>query len=300
MKGKLLALAAFSLLLIVAAGCGDNKKPTEKFSLERFLPQELTDAGATRSSEVRSFRGDSLWQYIDGGAELYHLYNFVEVATADYKVGTTEFTIDIYRFDNADNAFGLYSMMRPEKAKLMSLGVEGFSSTANLQFVKGELVINLLGYDESEATSLALSQAAATLDKLIPGTTNRPDAFMLFPTENRMPATDRYFAQSFLGEKTLTHVYCCRYQLISDTVTLFLSQDAPRSKLLQWFERLSEMDNITPSPQELPFDDRSAFVTHDTHYGTIIAGLRKGRLVGMVGYSEEHKEFFVEWLESLP
>lgn len=288
------------LLVIVAIGCGGGEQPTDRLAPEDFLPGEFTDATAQRSSEIRTFYDDSLWQYINGGAELYYRYNFVEVATADYKTGTTEFTVDIYRFDNPLNAYGLYSMIRPENARLVSLGVEGFVSLGSLQFVKGEYLINLIGYDESNATNFALAQAAEELNKLIPGTTDRPGTFDLFPEDKALRATDRYSAESFLGIGFLTYVYSQDYLLDADTVTLFLSDDMPNAKLLEWSKHAAENGTIELVTNDLPFDEDKAFITYDSYYGKIIAGLRKGNLVGMVDYNERNRGYLVEWLESLP
>ena len=288
------------MLLSVTLNCNNNKEQPENLSPEQFLPQTLKNTNAVRSSEIRVFHGDSLWQYINGGADLYHLYNFVEVATADYKINTAEITIDIYRFDNNTNAYGLYTAIRPGKARLLSLGVEGFVSAASLKFVKGSFVISLTGYDESKETSRALSQAASNLNELIPGTINRPDAFALFPEENQIRSTDMYSVHSFLGRKTLTRIYSQRYLLESDTVTLFLSFDKPHSKLQEWSRFAAGEDKKEKVTSDLPFDDDKAFITHDAYYGRIIAGLRKGKLVGMVGYSEKCERFFADWLQSLP
>jgi hypothetical protein len=299
MNRRELSRAALTLLVIVAVGCGGGEQLIDRFAPENFLSREFTDAAAQRSSEIRTFYGDSLWQYINGGAERYHRYNFVGVATADYKTEATEITVDIYRFDNAVNAYGLYSMVRPENARLLSLGVEGFASVGSLQFVKGKYLVSLIGYDESDATNHALAQAAEELNKLIPGTTNRPDVFEIFPEDKALRATDRYFAESFLGIGFLTHVYSQSYLIDADTITLFLSQDDPSAKLLEWSKHAAENGTIELVTSDLPFDEGKALITYDAYYGRIIAGLRKGKLVGMVGYSEKHREFLVEWLRSL-
>jgi uncharacterized protein (DUF934 family) len=178
--------------------------------------------------------------------------------------------------------------------------VEGFVSAASLSFVKGVFVVNLIGYDESDATNHALAQAAQELNKLIPGTTDRPDAFDLFPEDKALCATDRYFAESFLGIGFLTHVFSQRYLLDADTITLFLSQDEPGAELLEWSKHAAESGKIDLVASDFPFDDGRGFITYDAYYGKIIAGLRKGKLVGMVGYSERHKCYFIDWLESFP
>jgi len=292
--------AVFPLLAVLATSCSNKKNAVNALAAERFLPKTFADIGAMRSSEIRTFYGDSLWRYIDGGAEQYHLYNFVEVATADYKMDTAEFTLDIYLFDNAVDAYGLYSMVRPDNPTLTRLGVQGFVSVGNLCFVKGMYMIKLIGFDESDETGIALAKAANEVNKLIPGTTNHPSAFGLFPADNKIQTTDKLFAKSFLGRKFLTRIYSQGYLLDGDSVTLFLSRDTPKAKLLQWSKYDADRGLIELISDDFPFDKGGAFVTEDDYYGKIIAGLRKGMLVGMVGYSEKHKEFLADWLRSLP
>jgi hypothetical protein len=72
------------------------------------------------------FVGDSLWEYINGGAELYHTYEFVDVATAYYLQDSTEIVVDIYRFATPDDAYGMYTQLRPGGPGTMNYGIEGF------------------------------------------------------------------------------------------------------------------------------------------------------------------------------
>jgi hypothetical protein len=288
----------FSVVLIMA--CGGSKKAPGDLRAANYFPQKIEPFDIERKSEIRTFVGDSLYEYINGGAEIYHLYDFIEVATADYRCKQTEIVVDIYRFDNADDAYGLYSMIRPNDPRIVQFGVEGFVSTLSLDFVKGSFLVRLVGYDESSKTELVIDNLAKRLNELIPGTTNPPAMFSLLPLENKIRATDKYYSGSFLGRKFMTCVYSQDYILEGDTLTLFLTADDSDNKFRQWSEIAVTDDKIRNALKGLSYDDENVFMIIDNYYGKIVAGLKSGRLLGVVNYNEKHKAFLTVWLNSLP
>lgn len=163
------------IVIFAAIGCGGQSADTDTPGAVSLLPAELSMAGLTRSTDVQVFTGDSLYQYIDGGAELYHAHGFVEVATADYASGENEFTIDVYRFNSVTNAYGLFQELRSPYASPLAVGIEGMASAGNVKFVKGSYVVNIVAYDESNAATLTLAKVAAELSQKVPGTTEKPN-----------------------------------------------------------------------------------------------------------------------------
>lgn len=298
MKSLQSLLIVITLLTLLSLACSD-KKEDSTLDLSGYLPENIASIGLERTSEIRAYVGKSLWEYVNGGAELYHLYNFAQVATADYRKGEIEIIVDIYQFATADDAYGIYSMFRPPDATIIQLGVEGFTAPASLNFIKGEYFVRLTGFDESIESSLAMVNLAEEIGKTITGTNDLPSAFSLFPAKKKLPATGKYYAESFLGQKALTQVYSQDYLIGEDSLTLFLSQDELGEKYLQWSEHAERIDRKTPVSQGLKFDDRQAFVFDDNFYGKVIVGLKKRKLVGIVKYDTEHKKFFAEWLNSL-
>jgi hypothetical protein len=284
--------------LALALACSKEKSNVNTSTVD-LLAESYATVGIDRSSPPRVFVSQDLYAYINGGAELYHSYGFVEVATADYKKGATEMVVDLYRFDSPVNAYGLYSMLRPDGADLFMLGMEGFIAPSKIEFVKGNLLVRVIGYDDSDETSLALVNLADQIDKQLPGTTQLPTAFGLLPSDDVVNGSSKYFAEAYLGQSFLTMVYSRDYLLDSSVVTLFLCNVDGGSKLLEWSRTAEEAGKLIDAPAELSFDDGKAIGINDTYHGQIVAGIRGSRMVGMVGFSVEHQEFFGDWLESL-
>lgn len=285
-------------LLALILGCGSEESNVSMSTVD-LLAKSYGAVGIDRSSPPRVFVGQNLYEYINGGAELYHLYGFVEVATADYKKGAIEMVVDLYRFDSSVNAYGLYSMFRPDDADLFMMGVEGFMAPSKIEFVKGDLLVRVIAYDDSDETNLALVNLADQIDKQLTGVTHLPAAFGLLPSDNIVNGTAKYFAEAYLGQSFLSTVYSRDFSVGQDTVTLFLCNVEGGSKLLEWSRRAEEAGKLVDAPAGLAFDDGKAIGIDDSYYGQIVAGIRGSRMVGMVGYSVEYQEFFDDWLESL-
>jgi len=75
--------------------------------LREPLPGKLTAQGS-----ATVYNPDSLYQYIDGGADLYLLYDFKALLHQNFKSGATELTADIYEMNKPEDAFGIYASER--------------------------------------------------------------------------------------------------------------------------------------------------------------------------------------------
>jgi len=293
-----LILPIITLIVLISCGGDENKGTSD---VQQYLPATVEKAKLTRSAEISVYDGKSLWEYIDGDAEIYILYGFRQVAATYYKNENTEIAVDLYRFKDSRHAYGLYSQLRPESdVTILDIGIEGFSTPGMINLVKGEYLMRLFGYDESMETSILMVNLAEILAQNIPGNASKPEEFALFPDSAKVVNTDDFYAQQFLGQKFLSEVYSCNYLFAGDTVTLFLAEDTSGGKFLKWQEYADKIRSKSPAPKEFPFDQGFAFVFSDNYYGDILVGLKNSRLIGMADYSPAHKDFLMAWIKNLP
>jgi len=294
---RIFILTAVIISLIVFA-CGDESE-SDQGHLAAYLPERFVDLDFQREGKVETYAGSSLWEYVNGGAEIYQSYNFVEVAVADYQRDGVEIVADVYEFRTPLDAYGLYTMFRSPGDQVIDLGVEGFVAPASVSFVKGPHLVRLTGFDETTESSLALTNLAAAIEEKIPGTTIRPPVFSVFPDENKIMTTDQYSAESFLGQNFLTGVYSQDYLFDGDTLTLFLTDDKMGDKFAKMMP-LAEASGISGDiPPEINFDENYGLFYHDSIHGRILLGLKSGWLVGMIDYKPERKDFFRTWIEAI-
>jgi hypothetical protein len=290
-------ISVFAIQLLLACGGGQKAETTE--NINAFLPEDIRGTDLERSTDVRLYEGQTLYEYIDGGAELYHEYGFVRVATATYKDLLHEITMDIYEFDTPENAYGLYTRIRPAEPEISKLGVEGFKGEGTLDFVKGKYLARMTAFDMSPETTDLESKIAVVLDSIIPGTTSRPEQFSLFPKANMIPYTEMYYAEAYFGHSFLNQVYTQNYALGADTVTLFFCDDPGGEKYLKWSGLVENDEEQSAAIRDMPFDEGSGLIIPDNYFGDLVAGLKGGKLVGMVNYKAAHQKFLSDWLTSL-
>ena len=294
---KLLSAVLVVILITAVLNCGQKEDIN---AARNFMPAAIAEYNIERASDIKVFRGDSLWEYINGGAELYHDYNFVEVATADYKAGEIEFVLDIYRFDTSLNAYGLYTNFRPPAPDIIKLGVEGYKAPASLNFVKGVYLIRLTGYDETEPTDNALAATAREIDSILPGTTDYPEMFRKFYFVDKIKYTDKYLTKAFLGRKYLTEFYTQDYLIDGDTVTMFLSEDTGEVKCNLWTEELKSDTSFFEVPRGIITIHGRLFGYRDPYYNVIMSIYDSGLLFGILDAKMEYKDILAQWVMAMP
>jgi hypothetical protein len=65
-----------------------------------------------RQEPASFYKPDTLYEYIDGGADVYLLYDFQRLLHQNFRTPGGELTADIYDLGKPENAFGIYSAAR--------------------------------------------------------------------------------------------------------------------------------------------------------------------------------------------
>ena len=106
------------------------------------------------SGKPELYVGDDLFSLINGGAELYHEYGFVEVLAFDIrKQGAYLVKAEIYDMGSSDAAWGIFSMTATRNAETVEIGDAARKGEGFLQFIKGRYMIYIY-YDSVEETDL--------------------------------------------------------------------------------------------------------------------------------------------------
>ncbi len=167
--------------------------------LKSYLPSDKDIREWHADGPPQDFKGDDLYLYIDGGAEIYREYGFEQVVVQDYKnLGGKGFSLEIFRMSNPEAAFGMYTFKRSPKGKVMSIGAEGQMEDYYLNFWKGSFLVTLTGYDTDPKTMDGLTQAARLVDKKIQEEARRPSLVAVLPRDGLTETSVRFF-RGYLG-----------------------------------------------------------------------------------------------------
>ena len=82
-------------------------------------------AGWEQVGAVRNFRADNLFEYMDGNAEGYLLYGFVQMRGVTCKSGDGSILIDVFEMTDADSAYGIFTANLDPDRPIKKIGMGG-------------------------------------------------------------------------------------------------------------------------------------------------------------------------------
>ncbi len=173
----------------------------KKFALESALPESL-GAGWKMKEAVKTYDKDTLFEYIDGEAELYFPYGFEKLASAQYQIGEdgqTALTVDVYLMGSLLDAFGVYSSFRRADAELIAIGGEGFVNDSQAMFYQGRHFVAIEVSGAARLDKDLFRDAAQSIARRLPGGKDRPKELEWIALEDAEPKTQKYFAQGPFG-----------------------------------------------------------------------------------------------------
>jgi hypothetical protein len=84
----------------------------ESLSAQEFpqlLKEDIPDAKITVQ---KTYEGEGLYGYIDGGAELYMAYGFEKLVLEEVELNAEKYTVLVYKMADPQSAFGIFSLYR--------------------------------------------------------------------------------------------------------------------------------------------------------------------------------------------
>jgi len=216
-QGGLLALVVLS-----AAASSPAAPQGEPGALPKTSSLFPKMAGWKISDSPTTYTPETLFEYIDGGADSFLQFDFQELTSATYaKVGAAaEITVDIYRHKSPIRAFGMYTQERPSGTTPLPVGIEGYAGQDYLEFVVGPYYVKLVqlgGKGQSMLRPFADKLAAG-----LPGTREAPAVLKVFPDLGKRVRAEKLAARDFLGQPFLHDAVAVPYQIAGANFRLFV------------------------------------------------------------------------------
>ncbi len=211
------------------AGLGQSKVRTDG-----PLPR-LQDAELAGPAQIRRFNADTLYEKIDGKAQLYLSYNFAELVFATYDTGETPLDVYVYDMGQADNAFGIYKAEEGEGAEPVEVGRNGYASGASIFFWKGKHYVNILAGGEegahgSEGGSPQVRRAAVKLAAAIAERLQDAGQSLwaehVLPQAHRVAGSFEFRKSDAFGLDFLNDVFSTQYKVGDKELTLFITRQS--------------------------------------------------------------------------
>jgi len=206
---RLFLLVSVSLIVILLVGCAKHElKDTEPLAKDVVHKPASADALVNivsfssdeianwkLASPVKIYDKKTIFDYIDGAAEIYFAYDFIRVASAEYKSGTTSIMIDAYEMLSPASAFGIYSLNRYQDANYVSIGNEGILTGTALDFWKGKYYCKAYCFDSSETYQKDVTEFGNKIASKIKENGEEPAIIKRLSPNGLIPKSAKYFTR---------------------------------------------------------------------------------------------------------
>jgi hypothetical protein len=162
--------------------------------LTEYFPKSGEAGSWKKEGKPQHFEGEALYEYIDGGAEIYHEYGFKHVAVQDYINPTGKsVSVEIFEMTDSQSAYGIYTFKTHKAGRKVSLGDDARLEDYYLNFWKGNILATLTGFDETSETRDGLLVLAKGIDSKLDLSGKRPRIVSHLPEESLISQSVKYF-----------------------------------------------------------------------------------------------------------
>jgi hypothetical protein len=141
--------------------------------------------------EPEVYVGDDLFVYINGGAEIYHEYGFVQVAVQRYRRGDDTVSVEIYTMER--DAFGIYSFARSSTGHAVDLGDGATSADYFMHIWSGPDLAVVTAENEFANLGEAVSEIASAVTGCLQRGGVEPELLQQLPVESRVSGSEVFF-----------------------------------------------------------------------------------------------------------
>jgi hypothetical protein len=228
---------------------------------------------------------DNLWDFINGAADSYLAYGFVDLHVAEYKKGRDVIKVEIYRHSDHTMAFGIYSSERSPSFKFVSIGAQGYIADGAINFFKGNYYVKIKTYSRKDKVLQAEENLATRIAGMLEGDVAMPPILTQFPSEGRKLNEETYINESVLGHNFLNKAFRALYQIGNDVFSIFIFECKSPEEAEKTAKDYMASAGVDPTGTT---DNR--FVLADGYNGTIFLAWKDRRIVVISGLAKDQAE----------
>ena len=223
------------------------------------LPGEILGWRTDGADKV--FTRQNIFDYMDGGGEIYLAYDFQRLLTREYaNSGAPRIVAEVYQMASSRDAYGVFT--HDTDGQPVSVGQAALYSAGLLRFWKDRFFVRLQAEDETPEVKAALMALGMQIASGIPQEGGKPSLLAALPPQGRIDSSVHYFHTSvslnihyFLADSNLlnlnskTEAVLARYQQGSDKPYLLVVRYPRPGDAQAAFEQFSKV-YLRESPAE--------------------------------------------------
>jgi len=222
-------------------------------------------SGWRKDGKSQVFSPRTLYEYINGAADLYLAYGFQDLQVAEYKgEKKAGVTVEIYRHQDPTHAFGIYSQERLASAKFLDIGAQGYHEPNVLNFMTGPYYVKINGFNTGEDDEKILLPFARKVEAILGKKTSLPRILSSFPGEGKQKNSEKFISKNFLGYSFFHSGYTADYEVSGKKFKVFVMEGKDREDCLGMMENyLKQTGEEGRKPSE------GTYRLKDPHHGEV-------------------------------
>jgi len=251
-------------------------------------PQDFTYpdlAGYKTQTNYPVFTPETLWDFINGAADTYLAYGFIDLHVAEYKKGKNVIKLEIYRHSNSTMAFGIYSSERSPSFSFVDLGAQGYKTGGAINFFKGNYYVKIRTYSKKEKTFQASESLAYIVADMLDGDSKMPAMLSKFPSNGKKLNEEAYINESVLGHKFLNKAYKAIYETGNDNFSIFILEKSSPQEVNE-----SAREYLAETGIEAEESESGKYILSDGYNGTIFMSWKNNMIVIVSGLEKDQTE----------
>lgn len=197
--------------------------------------------GWRQSGEIQTFTPETLFEYINGGADLYLSYDFQELKVGEYSnEKKASVIIEVYRHKTPIHAFGIYSQERLPDADFLEIGSQGYIETKVLNFLAGPTYVKISSFKTGADDREILKTFAKRISEALGSGGALPSILSSFPEEGKKKNSEKFIAVKFLGYAFLHSAFIADYEVSGMKFKLFVIEPADKTECKNMIQKYVE------------------------------------------------------------
>ncbi len=174
---------------------------------------------------------ENLWDYINGAADAYLSYLFVDLHIAEYvNPEGTIIKAEVYHHKAPEYAFGIYSIERVPEYDFQEYGTQGYAEESLVHFITRDYYVKVTTNASGEVIRKNLPVIAMRVAESLGDPGPMPKPLQLFPEKGKVINSEKFIADNFLGHQFMERVFTVDYRVgEEDFVLFFMEKDSPEA-----------------------------------------------------------------------
>lgn len=153
------------------------------------LPGNNFAPGWMKSDSLRYFPKDDLFNHINGGAELFQEFGFINLSVQSYGNGENEIVLEAYQMESPEAALGIYLLKCGTETPIEGIAARNSGSKYQFTIVKANYFLQINSFSGDESLLPVLVSLSQQMLVNIP---QKPEVQLLkhLPKKNRVPGSE--------------------------------------------------------------------------------------------------------------